>query len=494
MIQIMISALSMRTPGTKMGVLPVLIALSLLLARPIAAGINEDLPVLGDASSSLISPELERRIGKDFLKQIHAQLPTINDPILKYYVSGQLGQLVQHSQLKENVMSVVLIDSDQINAFAAPGGVIGVNLGLMLYANDVHEYSSVMAHELAHLSQRHFARGVEASRAQVLPTMASLLAAIIIGAVGGGDAGIAAISASQAAAQSSQLRYSRGREQEADRIGLNTLVEAGMDPDAMSRMFERMQRNYRFSRTPPEFLLTHPLSDTRIADAKSQARRYPKRTYEDSLDYSLMRARAQIQYNDNVADMVAQFEKAVRDDPESLAARYGLALAQSRDGDHKPAIATGDALFTSNPQKILYIAVYAELLIAANRLDQAIRLLSHHLAINPDNAPLAALYSDALTKNKQYVDAEAVLERQSLVNSNDVDVWYNLAEVSGKAGDIVGVHRARAEYFALHGAYQKAIQHLKYAQRLVSQDNSQLHAKLDQRIDDLQTALRVARS
>jgi predicted Zn-dependent protease len=491
MIRFMKSAVFMRAWWARWRILQAFIALPFLLIQPSHADVSEDLPVLGDASSSLISPELERQIGQDFLKQIHAQLPTIDDPILKYYISRQLSQLVQHSQLKENILSVVVIDSEQINAFAAPGPVVGVNLGLMLHAQDIHEYSSVMAHELAHVSQRHFARGVDQSRNQALPTIASLLAAIIIGAVGGGDAGIAAISASQAAAQSNQLRYSRGREQEADRIGLNTLVRAGMDPDAMSRMFERMQRNYRFSRTPPEFLLTHPLSDTRIADAKSQAREYPKREYTDSVDYAMMRTRAQIEYAENPAQAVAQFEKAVRDDPESVSARYGLAVAQSRAGDHKDAIVAGDALFTSNPQKILYIAAYAELLIAGNRLDQAIRLLSQQLAINPDNAPLAALYADALAKDQQYLESEAVLERQSLVNGNDVDVWYNLAEISGKAGDIVGVHQARAEYFALHGAYHRAIQHLEYARRLVSQNNSQLQARLDQRIDDLRTALRA---
>ncbi|MFP6834786.1 MAG: tetratricopeptide repeat protein, partial [Pseudomonadales bacterium] len=207
-----------------------------------------------------------------------------------------------------------------------------------------------------------------------------------------------------------------------------------------------------------------------------------------------MRARAQIEYSDSVTDAVALFKKAVRDDPESVAARYGLALAHSRAGKHTSAIVAGDALFSSDPQKILYIAAYAELLIAGKRLDQAIRLLSHQLAINPDNALLAALYSDALSKNQQYAEAAAVLERQSLVNSNDVDVWYNLAEVSGKAGNIVGVHRARAEYFALNGAYHRAIQHLEYAQRLVSLQDTQLHARLDQRITDLRTALRGPRS
>ncbi|MFB3107402.1 MAG: M48 family metallopeptidase, partial [Pseudomonadales bacterium] len=235
---------------------------------------RNDLPDLGDASSSLISPQMEREIGEDFLKRVHSALPTVDDPVLKYYVHQQLSNLAQHSELRERVLSTVLIDNDQINAFAAPGGVVGINLGLMLYAEDVHEYSSVIAHELAHLSQRHFARGIEEQRSQTLPALAAMIAAIMIGVMGGGDAGMAAISSVQAIAQANQLRYSRGREQEADRIGLNTLVRADLDPQGMARMFERMQRAYRFTRKPPEFLLTHPLSETRIADAKSHALQY----------------------------------------------------------------------------------------------------------------------------------------------------------------------------------------------------------------------------
>ncbi len=464
------------------------------LPSPALADAARDLPVLGDASSSLISPELERTIGEQFLKQLHASAPTVSDPILKYWVSWQLSDLVQHSQLRDNLLEVVIIDSEDINAFAAPGGVVGVNLGLMLYAEDIHEYSSVMAHELAHLSQRHFARGIEEQRAQTLPTIASLIAAIMIGVVGGGDAGLAAISASQAAAQSSQLRYSRTREQEADRIGLNTMVKAGMDPNGMGRMFERMQRAYRFSARPPEFLLTHPLSESRISDAKLQAQSYGTQRYENSLDYALMRTRAMLHYEDSPQGAVKRFEKAVRDDPEDVAAQYGLAMALSEVGEHAQALAIGDALFTENPRKILYIAAYGELLIKAGKYEQAEKLLSHHLAINPDNAPLAMLYADALTKSEDFAEAEAVLSRQSLVRSADVDVWYNLAEVSGLAGNIVGVHRARAEFYALHGAYQQAIQHLEYAKRLADRTNSPLMARLDQRIDDFRNALRIARS
>ena len=469
------------------------LATSLLVVMGAHAA-NNDLPVLGDASSSLISPALEKQIGRDFLKQIHSSMPTISDPILKYYVELQLTDLAQYSELREKVLHVVLIDSPTINAFAAPGGVVGINLGLFLNAQDEHEYAAVIAHELAHLSQRHFARGIEEQRANSIPNLAALIGAIMVGVVGGGEAGLAAFSAATAMAQQNQLRYSRSRETEADRIGLSTLVRADLDPDGMARMFDRMNRAYRYTNKPPDFLLTHPLSEARIADAKTQARKYPSRDYPKSVDFALMRVRTQVHYADSPKAAVKQFEKRVRDDPESAAARYGLALALSADGRHTEALPLADALFALNPHKLLYVGAYAELLTAAGKHDQALTLLERQLLLNPDNPPLSMLYATALVENAEYDIAETVLQRQSQVRSHDVDVWYNLAEVSGQAGNIVGVHRARAEYYALHGAYTKAIQHLEYARRLVNSSNTQLHAKLEQRITDLRTELRIAQS
>lgn len=475
-------------------VLAGLLALVLVVPAQAANANPIELPVLGDASSSLISPQLEREIGRDFLKQINASLPTVRDPLLKYYTERHMSRLAQHSQLKDKLLSTTLIDSDQINAFAAPGGVVGVNLGLMLYAEDVHEYSGVLAHELAHLSQRHFARGVEEQRQQALPNLAGMIAAIAIGALGGGEAGIAALSSAQAAAQSNALRYSRTREQEADRVGLNTLVEAGMDPHAMGRMFERMQRAYRFSRTPPEFLLTHPLSESRIADARAQAARYPKRDYGDSQEFRMMKTRAELHYSPSPQAGVKRYRKAVRDNPEDPVANYGLALALSKAGEHEEAIILGDLLYTENPDSLLHIGSYAELLTEAGKTEQALRLLSHQLVLNPDNTPMAMLYATALSKADEHQQAQAVLTRQSRLKPYDVDVWYDLAEIAGLAGDIVAVHRARAEFFALHGSYQKAIQHLQYARRLVSRTDDELISELDQKIIDLRTALRELRS
>ena len=468
------------------------LALLLLAGLPAAqASESEALPELGDASSAIVSPDMERRIGEMFLKQVRSSLPTVRDEILKYYVATQLLQLAQYSELREAVLSTVLIDSSQINAFAAPGGVVGINLGLMVHALDVHEYGSVVAHELAHLSQRHFARGIEAQQRGAVPMLVGLIAGAILAMTVGGDAGMAAMAGTQAAAMQNQLRYSRGREQEADRIGLNTLVRAGLDPHGMGRMFQRMQRAFRFTERPPEFLLTHPITETRIADARNQASRYPALPAEESRDYQLMRMRALVHFAETPKRALAE----ARDTAGTPDARaYRLALARSGAGEHVEAVIGMRALAEADPGSILLSASYADVLIEAGRYEEAGRLLSHQLVINPDNQPFAMLYAKALSGQERHAAAQEVLERQSRVHANDIDVWHDLAEVAGLAGDIVQVHRARAEFFALFGDYRKAIQHLEYARGLVNPDNVRSMAGLTQRILDLRTELESLKS
>jgi len=263
--------------------LPGLLLLGGLCAASGAWGtVSSTLPELGDAAGGVVSLDVEEQIGKQLLRQVYAQVPTVHDPILKYYTELQLYSLAEHSELKRKQLFPVLINSPEVNAFAAPGGVVGINLGLYLTAQTLAEYSAVLAHELAHLSQRHFARQIEQQQASALPYLAAMLASIAIAAAGGGDAGMAAIATTQGLAESSQLRFSRSREAEADRIGINTLVAADLDPAAMGQMFEQMQRAYRFSRRPPEFLLTHPVTESRIADARNQASSYPAKNYPDS--------------------------------------------------------------------------------------------------------------------------------------------------------------------------------------------------------------------
>src|SRR5690554_4463466 len=255
-----------------------------------------ELPTLGDTSSSIVSLEQEYRLGRAWLSILRGQVAQLKDPLLKDYVERTVYKLAETSQLQERRLEFVLLASPQLNAFAAPGGIIGVNGGLFIHAQNEAEYASVLAHELAHLSQRHFARGLEAQQRMQLPMMAALLAGVVAAAAGAGDAGIAAIVSTQAAAIQAQRRFSRQNEQEADRIGLLNLERAGYDPRAMPAMFSRLMRQYRYDQKPPEFLLTHPVSESRIADTRNRADQYPEGGVQDSLRYQLMRARIQLKF------------------------------------------------------------------------------------------------------------------------------------------------------------------------------------------------------
>ncbi len=471
-----------------------LMALTLALAVSGWTTVPDQLPELGDASSAVVSLETEQRIGQQLLRQVRAQVPTVRDPLLKYYTEVNLYRLAEHSELKRIQLFPVLIDAPEINAFAAPGGVVGINLGLYVAAEDVHEYSAVIAHELAHLSQRHFARQIEEQQRNTLPYLAAMLASIAIAATTGGDAGMAAISGTQAAIQANQLRFSRTREQEADRIGINTLVAAQLDPTAMGRMFERMQRAYRFSRIPPEFLLTHPVTESRISDARNQTREYANRNYPDAEDFQLMRARARVYLAPTPTHAVQLFKGEIERTEGADWAYYGLAVALQRDGHAEQAIDTLKPLYEKQPNSLLYIATRAEMLNAADRFHEAIDLVSLQLVINPDNKPLSMLYSAALTGAGRARDAQAVLNRLSVKYPEDLDVWYELAETAGLAGDVLGVHLARAEYFARVGNFQKAIQHLEYARGLTNPDDFRTNAMLDARINDFRKELAELRA
>ncbi len=467
----------------------VLLSAALCFAVEATATVSSELPELGDSSSGIVSLEMEQEIGKQLLRQVHAEVPTISDPILKYYTETQLYSLAEHSQLRRKQLFPVLIDAQEVNAFAAPGGVVGINLGLYLTAQDVNEYSAVLAHELAHLSQRHFARQIEQQQQSALPYLAAMLASIVIAATAGGDAGLAAMSGTQALAQQNQLAFSRDREAEADRVGIETLAAANMDPTAMARMFEQMQRAYRFSRRPPEFLLTHPVTESRITDARSQASKYPAKAYPDSEEFQMMRARAMVHYAPSPQQAVAQFKSLVEKTGGADWAYYGLVVALTRAGQYDEALDTAKPLFAKHADSLLYVATQGDVLNAAGHYDEAIATLAPMLQVAPDNKPLSIIYADALNGAKRHREAEAVLLRQSVLSPDDIDVWYDLAETAGLAGDIVQVHLARAEYFARVGNLQKSIQHLEYARGLVSSDNYRLTAMLDQRIRDLSEEL-----
>ena len=455
---------------------PAFLTLACLFAQP---SLSNELPSLGDASSGIVSPEQEHLLGRAWLSLLRGQVKQLSDPQLKDYVESSVYRLAETSQLQDRRLEFVLLDSPQLNAFAAPGGIIGVNGGLFIHAQTEAEYASVMAHELAHLSQRHFARGLEAQQRMQLPMMAAMLAGVVAAAAGAGDAGIAAIVSTQAAAIQAQRRFSRQNEQEADRIGIVNLERAGYDPRAMPSMFGRLMRQYRYDQKPPEFLLTHPVSESRIADTTNRAEQYAQGGTQDSLRYQLMRARTQLKFESTPGVGAKRFRAMLDENPEMDAARYGLALAQMKAGQLADAANSMAPLLAKAPDDLTYNLAQVELDITANRLQHAQTRLQRLLQLYPGNYPVRQMHIDLLMERGETQQAERELDKLAEQRHRDPDIWYQVAEVRGLSGNIVGLHQARAEYFALVGDYDQAIEQLDLAKRRAS--NFQIGARIDAR-------------
>ncbi len=444
---------------------------------------NIELPELGDVSSSTFSLEKEYRLGRAWLKVFRSQVDVVEDPLLQDYVEELTYKLAANSELKDRRLDMVIVNNKAINAFAVPGGVIGIHNGLVLQAETEAQLASVLSHELAHLSQRHFARSVEAQKRSAIPTMAGLLAGIVLAATAGGDSGMAAIAATQAANLQNQLRYSRLHEQEADRAGMQTMAQADMDPNAAAGMFEVMQRLSRYSGNQmPEFLRTHPVTDNRISDARNRARQYPRKMYTDSHQFQLMQTRVEFSFFSNAKEAAKHFQSKINSgDRHPDANQYGLVLALTASGELEQAQRLLNTLRESSPNEIPYLVAQAELDMAAGKLRESINLLTQKLAITPGNHPLTMTLAKALLKANQAHKAEAVLKEHVKRQPNNPSVWYLLAETHGLAGDIVGVHQARAEYFVLNGALDLAAKQLSYALPLVT-NNDLTTTRIQERI------------
>jgi len=446
-----------------------LLPLLLLLSGKGAASSGLNLPDLGDTTSGIVSHQQEYDMGRAWLRLYRRQVPVYSDPELEVYLEALLTRIASHSSLYNKDLELVLVSNPTINAFAAPGGIIGIHSGLILMAQTEGQVASVLSHELAHLSQRHWVRNVEASRQSTLPNMAGLLAGLVLLATSNSQAGMAAIATTQAAGLDSQLRFSRQNEQEADSIGMQTLVAAGFKPDDMTGMFETLLDAHRFQgKRPPEYLLSHPVTEKRVADSRSRARSLPTGALTDNPDYHLMRARVQLHHSESPALAVKRFQSEVNGNTlHAQASRYGLALAQIKTRQFKEAETILLDLLKQQPDESTFMLALASLKLEQGSTNASMIWLHNILLKDPQNFPAKILLAKSYIQQREYPKAEAIYHQLSQQRPGDPGIWYQLAEVRGLAGNILGVHLARAEYFLLNGVYDRARTQLEYAQPLL---------------------------
>jgi predicted Zn-dependent protease len=428
------------------------------------------LPDLGDISQVRLSPTQERKLGETIVREARAQGGILNDPEVNDYLNELGHRLVSVSPDAKQDFEFFAVPDSGINAFALPGGYIGVNTGLILLAQSESELASVLAHEITHVTQRHIARQLQGQQDGLLMSLAALALAVLAARAGGassGDAAQAAIATSQALALQSRLNYTREFEYEADRIGFQRLVSAGFDPRATATFMEKLQRSSRFLEgNAPSYLRTHPITYERIAEAQARAENVPYRQVADSLDFFMVRALLR-SYQGEAREAVKFFDNALAEKAynSEVAARYGLvaSLLRAKELDRaKAELARVERIAPPHP---MIEAMGAHVLLERGEYDAAIRRIEAALTRYPNKMQLVYDYPDALMRAGRNADAARAAERELQRFSGDGTLHRHAARAYAALGAKTKHHYHQGEYYAWHGNLRAAIVQMELAVR-----------------------------
>ena len=437
---------------------------------PVRAADNINLPDLGDESAAVISPAQERRLGENFMRHARQSLAFVDDPELNDYIQALGQRLVTQAETPYKDFRFFMVNDPSINAFAVPGGFVGVHTGLLLGTQREAELASVLAHEVTHVTQKHIPRLIADSQRTTLPAMAAILASILLAGAGHGDGASAGIALTTATVAQRGINFTRSFEEEADRLGMTILSRAGFDPKGMPSFFERMQTLNRHNDTSmPEFLRTHPVTTSRIADARNRAERLPVQASRDSEDYLHVHAKLRAAAAGDSVEIVRGFRERVESSKyrnvNLQAERYGYALALLRHRDFAGARTETQKLVTAQPGRVYYRILQAEIEQAAGQTDQALAIYARTYKSAPNHAGLLRYYAEALLKAKQTPRAYELLKTAVRQTAHDPALYRLLAQAAGDSGNPLEAHKAMAEHYYLNGNPKGAMEQLRLALR-----------------------------
>ncbi len=448
-----------------------------------------DLPSIGEATESFLSIEQEQYYGEAFMRSIRGSLDLVRDPEVQAYVELLGNRLAANTGVRDRRFTFFVVNDPAINAFAGPGGYIGINSGLILTTHTEAELASVAAHEIAHVTQRHIARAFEAASRMSVPVTAAIIAAIILGARGSGQFGEAAIAAATAGSIQQQINFTRTNEMEADRIGLQILADSGFEPRAMPRFFERLQQASQFyDNLQLEFLRTHPVTISRISDTGNRAAQYPEMEETQNRNYHLVREKLRVIQQDDPRRSIEYYEAALREIPEDKqeAARYGYALALRASGKLEEARAQLAPLIAGEPERVAFQIALAEIMMLADDIDEAFGIYRHNLGIYPWHLPLTIHYVHALLQDGQASAAVDVINDYHRSRSPRAELYQLLAQARNMKGEQSEAHEAIADYHQTFGETRAAIEQLNLALRTMRAQDGHREARLRARIELLE--------
>jgi len=446
---------------------------------------DDPLPVLGDYSSASISLSGEYNLGRLWLAMYRGSTKEHSDPLMRTYLEDLIYRLSETSEVRDRRFEFIILEDKTINAFAAPGGIIGINLGMFLNTEREGEMASVMCHELAHLSQRHFARSQ--NRNSPLANALMILGSIAVAAASRNPE---AILIAPAAMQQMSINYTRSNEKEADRIGFNNLVKAGFDPNDMTMMFQRMQDRYQNEDSEQfSYLMTHPLPSERLTDMRIRSdglKKNSKNSFRDNMDFYLMQKRAQVWAEKDTKKLIKIFKKNLKSQNRNILVsnKYGLSLAYKKNKDFEKGFSILRELIKEIPNNLVLESSLMELHLAAGNYYEAISLGKNILEIHENNYSASMLLADAYIENEQSEIAEKLLKYLAKDRQTDPNVWFKLAEAQGLSGNILELHRSRAEFFILTGRHDAAVFQLKEALSL-SQNLFEIRESIIRRLEEI---------
>lgn len=478
--------------------------LALLLVPALAVGPApfsplkaQNLPNLGEESATALSGQMERRIGESYFRELRRDPAFVDDPELSAYIQELGMRLVAVSVDPGAEIEFFLMRDSGINAFAMLGGFIGVNTGLLIAAETESEAASVVAHEIAHLTQKHIARGFAAGQRTSMAALAALAVALLA-ARSNSQVAAGALAGAQAFQVQSQLAYSRDFEREADRVGFDLLQKAGFDVSAMPAFFERLQRATRiYDSNAPVYVRSHPLTAERIADVRNRAQGVRYRQREDSLAFHLVRAKLRATADagvDGVRDAQKHFatQLANRTWANEAATHYGSAEAFFLGKDFKAAEASLAAARRLAAHPMLD-AMAARLRVAAGDRDGAVAEYRNALSRSPGARFLRFALADALQAAGRHPEALAMLAELARSGRDGPRVYEMQARSYAATGKLMSQHQALGEYYAQLGSPQAAIEQMQIA-RCAKDGDFYQQSIIDARIRDLWEAILTERA
>ncbi len=450
----------------------------LLIAPIIAQEKTIELPLIGDRLSGAVSETEEQALGRQFLRDLKKNADILYDPIVQEWTELFIYKIGEKSKVSKKTFEILVIEDNRLNAFAAPGGIIGINAGLFKYSDNEAQFASVVAHELAHLSQRHFARQILESSDRSNASMAAILASVLIAVT---TRSPAAILGGQGLLASQQLRFSRLYETEADREGFITLENSGYDTSEMAEMFKNMQELRRLTGDNiPEFLLTHPITTRRITESRERARG-SEGGLINSFNFKLIKNRVKFLMLDNLS--IKAFEKEIGDNDEDL---YFEALIEKKKLNFTKSIDILKALEKKYPDNLIIKTSIAEVYTESGNVRKSKDYTQSLLEISLGNYPLSYNLANAYILEEDYIAAEQILEDIKFYRPVDINLLKDLSTVQKNSNNMLGYHLTNSEFLFYSGRYEEALMDLQEARR-IARNNFKIREIITERILILQT-------